>query len=488
MSKVIMTYDKIKRKVSIQGQAEIMNDNQKILAENSFNIAGEFQPTASVFRLTPETKETSNSNTKPVIRAQATCLAQNLNNETDCSNVVIDFFIAYKQKIYSEQMEVKHETTQVITPPAASQTPSKDAAPETTVSNKKNDSTNESPDNDLNSQAEGDENSVPGRYVGQAENTDLNQLFVGDEILATLKTQKSPKNSTESSTEKADPKAAAETNSKKEDTPKTKADPKPDVKVKVKPTIKTPEVKQPETKPEPKTETPKDKTITTSVTQTTSGILRPVNQAVGRPESGSLRNATSLLIKQQTLNKNAFFEVVYPERGRYFATYEMAEMLTQLGDHLNLQYNKKLAVSDISKLKGGLLLGTRHKSHQIGMDADLGYPSTNDQVKFPVVVAAHEFHPSAFSVAKTNDLLKFAFNQDIKVDRIFVDRMIKKSLCDYAKSKGELVGADKDLVKQLFKNMQHLDGHGNHFHLRLKCTSAHPLCQEIYYTEQPGCE
>ena len=214
-----------------------------------------------------------------------------------------------------------------------------------------------------------------------------------------------------------------------------------------------------------------------------------MNQAIGFPNKGTLRNATSLLSKQTTPEKKSFFEIVFPQRARHFGTYEMAEMLNRMGEHLNSSSNKKLAVCDISKVSGGFL--GPHLSHQIGMDADLGYPSTHDSVKIPVVVDMRnrKYNPESYSVAKTYELFKFAFLQnDLKIDRIFVDRTIKKALCEHAKMIGDLHGENKSQIQELFKIMEHIDGHGDHFHLRLKCTSAHPACRHITYIENKGCE
>ena len=210
---------------------------------------------------------------------------------------------------------------------------------------------------------------------------------------------------------------------------------------------------------------------------------------MGFPDEGSLRNATSMLVTQKKLAEKSFFDIAFPDRQRYFATYEMAEMLTRMGERLHLQFNKNLAISDISKVKGGLL--SPHLSHQIGMDADIAYPSATNNTKFPVVVdmRSRRFNPNLFSVAKTFDLLKFAFSQeDLKIDRIFIDRSIKASLCEYAKAKGELTGSDKSLVQRLFKSIEHVNGHGDHFHLRLSCTPAHPGCRKKNYIEVAGCQ
>ena len=209
---------------------------------------------------------------------------------------------------------------------------------------------------------------------------------------------------------------------------------------------------------------------------------------MGFPDKGNLRNATSVLSKQQTLHENAFFEVAAPERNRHFATYEMAEMISRLGKVLNETFNRKLFVGNISAPTGGKL--SPHLSHQIGIDADLAYPTALQAVKFPVVVLmkTRQYNAGNFSVEKTYELLKYAFSQpDIKVERVFADRTIKKALCEYANAHHEFNSDDKDVVTKLFSSIDHVDGHGDHFHLRLKCSSYDPGCRQKIYAVNKGC-
>lgn len=420
MSKVLMSYDPSQRKLSIQGHTQILSEDKKVVAETDFVVSGQHSIVDVTFSLKSDESSKINSREKPVVGAKVTCLAYDENDQTNCASVIIDFLIAYKKQIYSEQMEVKRDLTktnpEIKTEPPPQLTPPKTTLPE--------------PISAEALQKEGEEDSVLGRYEGQTETADLTEVFEKDDEIQTVL---------------------------KVDDPKTK-----DAKIDVK--------------------------VTDHIQQTKNGDLRPTNQAIGIPNAGTLRNATSMIVRQSLLNKNAFYEIVYPDRQRFYATYEMAEMITRLGLRLNEQMDKKLAVSDISKLKGGLI--SPHLSHQTGLDADIGYP-TEDKVKFPVVVqmSTRSYNRAVYSVEKTYDLFKFAFKQpDIKIARIFVDRIIKQALCQYAKSKGEFQSEDKVLVQTMFKNIDHVSGHGDHFHIRLKCSSADPACRNREYQENNGCQ
>ncbi len=236
------------------------------------------------------------------------------------------------------------------------------------------------------------------------------------------------------------------------------------------------------------TDKPTDKLLNPNLLQTKNGEIRPINQSFGFPDNGFLRHATSLLLRQLALDKKAFFEVVVPDRKKYFATYEMAEMITRIGELLHQQYTKKLFVANLSAINGGKL--KPHVSHQNGLDADFGYPTDLPGIKFPLVVRMSDraYFPKNYSLEKTYALLKYLFSEnDIAVDRIFLDKKIKQALCDHAIAQNELRAEEKERIQYMFTNLQHVDGHGDHFHLRIKCSKLDPACRSRIYKKIEGC-
>jgi len=225
------------------------------------------------------------------------------------------------------------------------------------------------------------------------------------------------------------------------------------------------------------------------------GKIRPANQASGFPDKGYLHNATSILLRQETLSKKAYFVVVTPKRKKYFATYDMSELIMKIGNFLNTQYSKKLYISDLSAASGGKLFFedkiSSHVSHQNGLDVDLGYPTDLPEIKFPLVVRrqSSDYFPKNYALEKTYNLFKFLFTQkDVEVARIFIDNKIKKDLCAYAISKNEQQSKDKEIIQHMFENLQHVDGHGDHFHLRIKCSKYDPLCRARIYKKVESCD
>lgn len=468
MERTIISYDPNSREMKISGVAHILSENKKSeIGVSEFNINGIHKADEIRFLLKDPAIPKMNSSEKPLVRAKATCLSIDANDNYDCSRAVIDFFIAYKREVFTEQMEL-------IPKSVAPQAPStEDKSPGNSDSN-----------NIEELQSEGIEESIEGRYEGQAEVADLTVVFDGDQgepIL--IQEVETPSNDEDPSVIPVSPGPVV--------TPTTPAVPTTQTPTSTpsKPPVKTPA--QPPTSPvtkPPSTGDKKEKPLNKDLQQLSNGDVRQINQAIGFPDQGSLRNATSLYTKQQAFSENSPFEIVSPSRNRHFGTYEMAEFISRLGTNLVDIYNHKLFVGNISQKSGGKL--SPHKSHQIGIDVDIGYPTTKDSVKFPVVVqmSTRQYNPSSYSVEKTFETLKFAFNQqDIKIDRIFMDRTIKKSLCDYAKSKNEFNSKDKDLVNKVFNSIDHVDGHGDHFHVRLRCSSYDPACRNRLYSINKGC-
>ncbi len=130
----------------------------------------------------------------------------------------------------------------------------------------------------------------------------------------------------------------------------------------------------------------------------------------------------------------------------------------------------RVVIGDISRRDGGRL--NRHRSHQAGRDADVGF-----------YYRAGE--SSGFRVARKNDLdlprswaLVRAFLTETDVDRIFVDRSLQRLL--YAEALAE--GEDREWLDDVFGRggedrkgiIQHEKRHKDHFHVRF----FNPLAQE----------
>lgn len=493
-------YDFKNKKIKITGHLQILDQQGKsILTENDFELSGEQNITSPVVVLnsTADSKKDKNANAA-IIKAKVTCLGLrdaedgSDHDEISCDKAVVDFFVSYNKQYLTDQFETKSAPVKKqnappeqknsndgfaksnpLTPkstPASQDNSynevSKTASADTTTAKAAStDTTENTPDHKNNEpeyETEGSDGSINSRYQGQVENTDVVALFNDDAD----KTQATKDKKTEAKKE-------AKTDQKKSDK-KSGASSQDASPAEVKSTSE-----------KSSSENPTAKVINSNVEQTADGSLRPYNQAVGYPDDGRLRNATNLK-DQQASQKEQGLYVILSSKQRYYATFEMSEFISKLAKFLTNAESTRLYVGNISAQKGGHI--SPHQSHQIGMDADFGYPTENSRASFPVVARGGSINKSAYSVERTFETFKFAFKQKHSpIEKIFVDQLIINDLCHYARSKNEFTGEDAQVVKTLFQNIQHVDGHGNHFHVRLKCTPSQPACRSKQYRRVNNC-
>jgi murein endopeptidase len=122
----------------------------------------------------------------------------------------------------------------------------------------------------------------------------------------------------------------------------------------------------------------------------------------------------------------------------------------------------KLHVGDISRKEGGWL--RPHRSHQSGLDADIGYYYTTGSAWFRHANAEN------LDVARTWALLR-ALVDGGNVESIFIDRALQRLLRRHA----EGIDEDRPRLDALFSTdltrsavMQHASGHATHFHVRFR--------------------
>lgn len=459
LSKIEMNFNRLNQKMRINGAVTVLNEKKEEVAKQDFTLEGVLESGKDKLILRPAVPIATNSENEqniPVVRAQAVCLAvDESHNRFDCSESIIDLFIAYKGQIFTEQLEIAKKVMNSPKTPVRSNDKRE---------SEKNSEFTEQQEIDMNHagelQTEGEEDSLPGRYEIPTATANLEEIF----------------------SEETKPEKAANSSGSKLDIADSTKNPANPAAAAVSTEIATPTA-TPITPTTPVSSAPM-----APITTDKNGQVRFYNQSIGFPDKGRLSNATSLLVTKDTLGAKANFEIVFPGRDRFYGTHEISDMIVRLGNRLSLSSKNKLSVSDISKKMGGFV--GSHASHQSGVDADIGYPSEQSDIKFPIVVkrSTGQFSNNAYSVAKTYDLFKYAFYQkDIQVARIFVDQKIKNDLCGYAKSKNELTGAQALLVKNMFESLQHVYGHGDHFHIRLKCSESQPSCRERLYRKVAGC-
>ncbi len=218
------------------------------------------------------------------------------------------------------------------------------------------------------------------------------------------------------------------------------------------------------------------------------GLLLSFNILAGEPlgyySNGSIKNA-------HPFSDYHFHGVVklYQTRGQNFGTPEIMKALTGLAEHMKSRFSsiEKTQIGDISAREGGKI--PRHASHQNGLDADVVYYRVNELSQSPQYPEwAEDFVikgklTSNFHLERNWEAMKYLVHNH-EVGRIFVDSAIKKALCNYAESKGELE-SEAEVLRRLRREDK---VHMHHFHLRLRCPAGSPDCKsQVEPPEGHGC-
>ena len=458
-SEIKYSYNPITLNIEISGLLKIYSDKDDTLSAEKFELSGIQDKNEMVATL----NQKNTSQEAPVIRAKVTCLTILQTNDQNteqitCQKAIVDFFVFYKSQYFTDQFETQIQKSDVAKLPLEQIKTEPTEQPPVQILTVENEEL----------QTEGSETSLDSRYQGQVQVTNVVEFLNSKETKTPVETEA-----------KSEIVATAEVETEHEPAPLDFAMFDKNNSKKKLPVALTPEAKEIK--------------LNTNFIQSAQGNLRPKNQAIGFPDSGSLRNATSLVETQKLFKLNAYFSVVSQDRERFYGTYEINQVIIKMGEFINKKYSQfKLFVGNVSAKKGGKL--SPHLSHQNGTDADIAYPTKTIEELSPngfatvVKKSSREMNKNAYSAEKTYELFKFAFKQtEYPVDRIFADRLIIQDLCNYAQQKNEFTGDDKIVVQKLFQNIEHVDGHGDHFHVRLKCSENQPACRSKLYTKTNGC-
>jgi len=160
-------------------------------------------------------------------------------------------------------------------------------------------------------------------------------------------------------------------------------------------------------------------------------------------------------------------------RNRYHGHPALIRFVERLARYTGSQGNR-LLVGDLAQPRGGPMPGG-HVSHQSGLDADIWFMqlsrnrtmSAGDIEKFgaPSMVRVTEgtLETANWSPRYRDTLRQAALSPE--VDRIFVNAIIKKALCD------------SETDRSWLRKVRPWWGHDAHFHVRLACPSGSGQCE-----------
>lgn len=205
-------------------------------------------------------------------------------------------------------------------------------------------------------------------------------------------------------------------------------------------------------------------------------------RAIGFYTAGCLEGAVSLPAA------GPGFELLHLGRRRYFGHPALVEYVRHLAAAASSKHLPPLLVGDLSQPRGGPT-PSDHGSHQSGLDVDIAYtrpqdallrlldPAERETVRFSSVVDLQSQTLNESWQPGIAELLELAAS-DPAVDRVFVNPVIKRELC-------EKRAHDEPWLARLRPWWRHDD----HFHVRLKCPERSADCRpQAPVPSGDGCE
>ncbi len=191
--------------------------------------------------------------------------------------------------------------------------------------------------------------------------------------------------------------------------------------------------------------------------------------AIGACSLGCLRGAATLP------SSGRGYEAVRLGRNRHHGHPDLIAYVRKLAAAAKGAKLGLLVVGDMSQPRGGPA-PSGHRSHQTGLDVDIGYAAPagvragrltagdRERLSPPAVVDLRTHGTTPAWNPRIVQLLALAA-ADPAVDRIFVNPAVKRMLCDGASA-----------TKPWQGRLRPWWGHHDHFHVRLRCPAGSPLC------------
>ena len=191
-------------------------------------------------------------------------------------------------------------------------------------------------------------------------------------------------------------------------------------------------------------------------------------RSIGSYSRGCLAGAALLPVNGPT------WQVMRLSRNRNWGNPVLVGFLEHLASKAPAVGWNGLLVGDLSQPRGGPM-SSGHASHQIGLDADIWLTpmpkreltyDERERVSAVSMLAPDKLtvDPKKFSQRQFN-IIRLAAKQP-EVERIFVNRAIKKALCEGA-------GSDRAWLSKV----RPWWGHDFHFHVRMACPANSPTCK-----------
>ncbi len=192
--------------------------------------------------------------------------------------------------------------------------------------------------------------------------------------------------------------------------------------------------------------------------------------SIGKPAAGCLAGAESLPFD------GPGYQVIRISRDRYFGNPATVRFIEDLGRKAKAAGLQDFYVGDMSLPRGGPM-PNGHASHETGIDVDIWdnldpkpvlAPHDRENVPLPSMLTPNGKALDGKFSARQVALLRLAAT-DPRVDRIFVNPVIKRALCE-----GKFGAAVGD--RSWLHRLRPWYGHDDHFHVRLACPAGSADC------------
>jgi penicillin-insensitive murein endopeptidase len=203
-------------------------------------------------------------------------------------------------------------------------------------------------------------------------------------------------------------------------------------------------------------------------------------RAIGTYAAGCLDGAVALPIS------GPGYEVLRLERHRRFGHPVLIDFVRRLGAEVKRKRLGMLLVGDLGQARGGPT-PSGHRSHQTGLDVDIGYAFPKGVVNRRLTLkdrqtiappAVVDLASQKFTDAwqpRVMELLQLAAS-DPAVERIFVNPLVKREACGRAKPGAEWL-----------RKLRPWWLHHDHFHARMRCPADNPECEAQPPLAEDGC-
>jgi penicillin-insensitive murein endopeptidase len=207
-------------------------------------------------------------------------------------------------------------------------------------------------------------------------------------------------------------------------------------------------------------------------------------EPIGSHRRGKIKNAFELPAQTESLVR------LFPDKYSGWGSFEMIMMIQNTAVAIKNLYphSERVRVGDISRRHGGRL--SRHASHQNGLDADIIYFRSDSVEEIATrlknltkMVVKGTLSPF-FDLERNWEYFKLLHIYG-SVQRIFVDKEIKRAVCEFAFNKGE-----HNTFDYVLRSLRPLSNHDDHMHVRLRCPDNAPKCkaQPELDVRETGCE